>query len=75
MLTVHVMWAGNRQPPYGQNCGTLKDDTSCMMIVLTFMFTSKALFCISSHWSSMIQATPLPIRSSVTMIYAAENLL
>ena len=34
MLTGHAIWAGNRQPPYGQNCGTLKDDTSCTMIIL-----------------------------------------
>ena len=34
MLTAHVIWAGNRQPPYGQNCGTLKDDACCTMIVL-----------------------------------------
>ena len=34
MLTVHAMQAGNRQPPYGQSCGTLKDDTSCTMIIL-----------------------------------------
>ena len=34
MLTVHAMWAGSKQLPYGQNCGILKDDTSCTMIVL-----------------------------------------
>ena len=34
MLTAHAIWTGNRQPPYEQNCGTLKDDASCTMIVL-----------------------------------------
>jgi len=34
MLTAHAIWAGNRQPPHGQNCGTLKDDTNYTMIAL-----------------------------------------
>ena len=34
MLTVHAIWAGEIQPPYGQNCGTLKDDTRYTMIAL-----------------------------------------
>ena len=119
MLTVHAMWAGNRQPPYGQNCGTLKDDTSCTMIALclhlkfcyayqvigagvfelsgeTRNYVQKSLYGgrVAGNQTYMkqvikgekiedfdvrslypkVQATSLPIRSSVTM-YAAENSL
>ena len=73
MLRVHAIWAGNRQSLYGQklqNCGTLKDDASCTMIFLCLhlKFCSAYIYIyISSYRSSMIQATSLLIRSSITI--------